>query len=1435
MFFDKWRNWLNQTLRTWQRRRAPYRRYWHPRFELQLLVLEDRLAPSVTLNVTTTNDTHAVAPAVSALDSDGNISLRSAIEFADTQASSAADPNIISVPAGTYDLLGLNGSLAFGNSPNFGTTIEGAGAASTIIERGTGQGNFQIFDLDPHFFGGTNITIQDLTIAHGRDIGSSGGGAIVDGRASNPNPNDNLILTNVNFNDNFAAGVAADVPGGGAVSVTGGVLSVANCTFTSNSAGSSSGGALWYSSNNAGVRGTNSLTVTSSTFTNNTGATGALATSGGGGAVYADMGAFTANITKSLFKGNRVTSAGADGGGAIYAKSGTISISQCNFEANQITGSGSGQDAGGAIYSQASLNAQFNRFVNNTTVTPNAGNDVWINLPSTFNIDDNWWGQNSGPGSAQARSGSATSVAISPGDWLTLVTAAATDPIFTTGHAAPNSTVLSAGIIGLHSGGTTLASNLDGLPSFPNPSAGNIYSNPILGTLSGSSTQLVNGFAYATFTAGGTGGVGSAVATVDNQAVTATFAIDQTPQVTTQPSDFNTEAGQTATFTAAATIGFPAPSVHWQQDTGAGFTDLGGGTVAGVTYAGVTTNTLVISNINSALAGSHYRAVFSNAAGNAFSNSAAMIMAPTPTIVESFGVATVALNGSTSLSFTITNPNASLALTGIELIDTLPAGLVVATPNGFSGSSGGGIVTAVAGSNAISLSGATIAANDSITFSVDVTGTTAGVKDNLVSVTSTEGGGGNTAHASITVVAPPTIADSFGTATVALNGSTSLTFSFTNPNATFGLSGIGFSLALPAGLVVATPNGLAGGVGAGTIMAVAGSSTISLSDGTLAPGGSASFSVNVTTTTVGAMSTTTSSVISTEGGTGGTASASITVVAAPALTIIESFGAATVALNGSTSLSFTITNSNESVTLTGIEFTDTLPAGLVVTAPNGFSGSSGGGTVTAVAGSDTISLSGAALAGNTSFTFSVNVTAMTAGVKDNSVSVTSTEGGAGNTSDASITVVAPPTIADSFGAATIAPNGSTSLTFSFSNPNATLGLSGISFSLALPAGLVVATPNGVAGGVGTGTITALAGSSTISLSGGTLAALGSAWFSVNVTGTAPGLKSTTTSAVTSTEGGMGEPASASINVAAPPTISEAFGVPATTVGRSTTLRFTITNPAENADALSGIGFTDMLPAGLVVASPNGLSGTFGDGTVTAIPGSGVIELSGATLAPGASLTFMVNVTGTTAGLKINSVSVTSMNGGAGNTASAHITVNEMPALSNPSMSAWTQGKSIAAGQMSLTISGGTPAYAVTAFTLPAGLTATVRGGAVSITGTPTTAGTSFSGSVTIRDSVGATVTNNFTLTINPPIAFNLPALPAYTVGAPYSQALNAVSGGTGAITFQYTLSDPLPAGMTLIDGVLSGTPTEARTTTITVVATDAVGAVTVKSYTLRIG
>src|SRR5205085_7348664 len=196
----------------------------------------------------------------------------------------------------------------------------------------------------------------------------------------------------------------------------------------------------------------------------------------------------------------------------------------------------------------------------------------------------------------------------------------------------------------------------------------------------------------------------------------------------------------------------------------------------------------------------------------------------------------IPLNGTTSLSFTVTNPNTLASLSGVAFTDSLPAGLVVATPNGLTGTCGSGTITAVAGSGSISLSGGTLtaspAAGSSCTFSVNVTGTTAGVKNNSVQVTSTEGGSGNTANASITVVASPTISKAFGAASIPLNGSTSLSFTITNPNTASALSGVAFTDNLPAGLAVAATPNVTGSCGSGTITAVAGSGSISLSGGT---------------------------------------------------------------------------------------------------------------------------------------------------------------------------------------------------------------------------------------------------------------------------------------------------------------------------------------------------------------------------------------------------------------------------------------------------------------------------------------------------------------------------------------------------------------------------------------------------------------------------
>ncbi|MFC2077259.1 hypothetical protein ACFLTM_00430 [Candidatus Bipolaricaulota bacterium] len=145
-----------------------------------------------------------------------------------------------------------------------------------------------------------------------------------------------------------------------------------------------------------------------------------------------------------------------------------------------------------------------------------------------------------------------------------------------------------------------------------------------------------------------------------------------------------------------------------------------------------------------------------------------------PTIAKAFSPATIATGGTSTLTFTLTNPNAGTALTGLNFTDALPAGVqIAATPN--LGGTCGAVATdftpnIAAGGTAINLtSGVTLAAGASCTITVDVTGTTAGAKVNTTgNVGSTETGAGtdNATH-TLTVLADPTIDKAFSPSTIA--------------------------------------------------------------------------------------------------------------------------------------------------------------------------------------------------------------------------------------------------------------------------------------------------------------------------------------------------------------------------------------------------------------------------------------------------------------------------------------------------------------------------------------------------------------------------------------------------------------------------------------------------------------------------------------------
>jgi uncharacterized repeat protein (TIGR01451 family) len=122
-----------------------------------------------------------------------------------------------------------------------------------------------------------------------------------------------------------------------------------------------------------------------------------------------------------------------------------------------------------------------------------------------------------------------------------------------------------------------------------------------------------------------------------------------------------------------------------------------------------------------------------------------------PTISESFTPTLVSVNGMTSLTFTLGNPNGGTTLTGVAFTDNFPTGLAVASPNGLN-STCTGTSTATAGTTSYALSGGTLSPGASCTVTLNVVGTTAGAKVNTTSaVTSNQTPPGAPATASLTV------------------------------------------------------------------------------------------------------------------------------------------------------------------------------------------------------------------------------------------------------------------------------------------------------------------------------------------------------------------------------------------------------------------------------------------------------------------------------------------------------------------------------------------------------------------------------------------------------------------------------------------------------------------------------------------------------------
>jgi uncharacterized repeat protein (TIGR01451 family) len=645
--------------------------------------------------------------------------------------------------------------------------------------------------------------------------------------------------------------------------------------------------------------------------------------------------------------------------------------------------------------------------------------------------------------------------------------------------------------------------------------------------------------------------------------------------------------------------------------------------------------------------------------GLAFGPATASATISPPVNSIAFGVSQTPLNGTTTLTYNISNPNPAASLSGIAFTNFLPAGLAVA-PTANVSNTCGGTVTATAGAGTISLGGGALAANSGCTIVVTVQGTSAGVKNNTVGpISSTESGPGIASNtASITVVSPPTLAKVFGAASIPLHGSTSLSFTVANANFSTTLHGIGFTDQLPSGLVIATPPSIVNNCG-GTIAAAAGGTTVSLSGVALPASTSCSFSLNVTGVGAGNETNKTGNITSNEGGTGGTASASVNVIAPPALS--QTFTPPAIAPGGTSQLTFTVANPTANASaMTGVSFTDTLPIGLSVADESATTCS---GTLTVTAATHTITLTGATIATQAQCQFSVTVTVPAAGHYVNITSdPSSTNGGTGAAATATLGVANPPTISEAFSNAQIIEHGTSTLTYTIGNPSNAITLTGLAFTDTLPAGLAVASNPGITNTCG-GTLTAGPGAGTVTLASGSLAGAATCTISLAVQGTAPGNQDNAVQ-ITPTDSPPGNTAHAVILVIAPPQIALAFAPSSIKPGSRTLLRIILTNPNTGTD-LTGVTFTSTMPAGMTLAKPANPSGSCGGVVLTA--GGSTLSLANTKLPAGTSCTLTANITARTGGaLTLDSGPVSSTEGGEGapGTATLHVVVSNAFTLSH---------------------------------------------------------------------------------------------------------------------------------------------------------------------------
>lgn len=201
-------------------------------------------------------------------------------------------------------------------------------------------------------------------------------------------------------------------------------------------------------------------------------------------------------------------------------------------------------------------------------------------------------------------------------------------------------------------------------------------------------------------------------------------------------------------------------------------------------------------------------------------------------------------------------------------------------------------------------------------------------------------------------------------------------------------------------------------------------------------------------------------------------------------------------------------------------------------------------------------------------------------------------------------------------------------------------------------GLSIANTANISNSCG-GSVTAVPGSTTLVLSGGTVPAQvgttpGECTVGIDVTSSTPGnlINTIPAGALSSTGGGVSitntTPASATLTVigVTSPSLSKSFSPNTMFVGETSVLTITINNNDISGD-LTQASLSDNLPAGVALANPalpaTPLQNCGASATLVATPGGSSVTLNNATITPSLNCVIRVNVTSTMPGVYTNTI------------------------------------------------------------------------------------------------------------------------------------------------------------------------------------------------------